>query len=163
MMTVLSMWLVAGMLSALPQPQTQLATAPAPPAQPGAFSTTYKTATLDERGQRWTMKGVTISLGADGPVVVADEADWRLDTRTVLFSGTVQVTAKAPLTVRAWLVESAAAGVMVFRRDVSITLGANEIELLADEAEGVKKDAGTSVYHLKGNVRLVFPKEPVAK
>jgi len=71
--------------------------------------------------------------------------------------------AKSPLAVRSWRVESAASGVMMFLRDVSITLGAKEIELLADEAEGVRKDAGTSVYQLKGNVRLVFPKEPVAK
>ena len=160
MMTVLSMWLVAGMLSALPQPQSQSATAPAPPPQTGVFSMTCKTATQDESGQRWTMKSVTISFGANGPVVVADEADYRLDTRTILFSGAVKVEAKTPLTVRAWLVESAAAGVMMFRRDVSIALGANELELLADEAEIT---VGTWVGHLKGNVRLVFPKEPVAK
>jgi hypothetical protein len=163
MMTVLSMWLVAGMLTALPHPQNQSATAPAPPARTGVSSVTYKTSVQAGSGQQWTMKGVTISLGADGPVIVADEADWRLDTRTILFSGTVQVTAKAPLTIQSWRAESAAAGVMVFRRDVSITLAANEVDLLADEAEGVRTDAGTSVYHLTGNVRLVFPKEPVAR
>jgi len=162
-MTVLSMWLVGGMLSALPQPQSQSATAPAPPPQTGVFSVTYKTSVQAESGQRLTMKGVTISFGDDGPVVVADEADYRLDARTILFGGAVQVEAKTPLAIKSWRVESAASGVMMFRRDVSVTLGADGLELLADEAEGVRKDAGTSVYHLKGNVRLVFPKEPAAK
>lgn len=163
MITVVSMWLIAGTLAALPQPQSPSATAAAPAAQTGVISMTYETSVQAESGQRWTMKGVTISFGADGPTVVADAADYRLDARTILFSGAVRVEAKTPLAIKSWRVESAASGVVMFRRDVSVTLGADGLELLADEAEGVRKDAGTSVYHLKGNVRLVFPKEPVAK
>jgi hypothetical protein len=37
---------------------------------------------------------------------------------------------------------------------------ADGLELLADEAE---MTVGTRIGHLKGNVRLVFPNEPVAK
>jgi hypothetical protein len=82
------------------------------------------------------------------------------DTRTIQRSRAVKVEARTPLSIRSWHVESAGFGVMVFRRDVSFTLGPDGLELLADEAE---MTVGTRICHLKGNERLGSSKEGVAK